>query len=96
MARLTEKQIRTARSHVHDSFGSADLDVAGRIAGVALQPVVGILPEWRTRPHRGGCPRSSTSWSFVTEHLVPVFCWSTERGGQPKWWELALSRHLLS
>ena len=94
LARLIEKQTQTERSYVHDSFSSADLDVAGRIAGVALQPVLGILPERWTRPRRGGCPRPSTRRSFVRESLFRVLL-VTERCGRAKWWELVLSRHLL-
>jgi len=39
--------------YVHDSSDTADLDVVGCLANLALQPILGILPKRRTGS--GGC-----------------------------------------
>ena len=51
--------------YVHHSSCTADLDVAGRVADVALQPVVGILPERRIGAGRGNRPGSAAGWPAV-------------------------------
>ena len=62
------------RHYVHDSAGIAGFVASWRIAHLALQPILGILPE-RWLGTRCGCsPRLAASWTVVNRgQSVEVF-----------------------
>lgn len=69
--------------NVYDSFDSADLAFAWSAAHLAVQPVVGILPQRRIGPSRCHRDRPSSRRSLVNP-------------SNPEWWEAASSHHLFS
>src|SRR5271165_2329296 len=64
------------RLYVHDSTGGPDLDVAGSIAGVALQPILGILPQWRIGARRGGAACAGSCRPHLTAGCELVFAYT--------------------
>lgn len=56
--------------NVHDFIGGADFAAAGRIADLALQPIVGILPQWRIGADRNYRAGFVTCRTFVSRRLV--------------------------
>lgn len=71
------------RLYVHHSSSSADLDVAGRVAHLALQPVVGILPKRRIGPRRRGRAGTASGRSSVTWIYVVGVCQSQKSVARP-------------
>lgn len=64
------------RQYVHHSSSSADLDVAGRAAHLAIQPVLGILPERRSGNRRRSRPCIASGRTSMTLDLVVDVCQS--------------------
>jgi len=62
--------------HVHNSSRRADPDVAGRVADLAVQSVLGILPKRRSGTHRRNRPGPSSSWPVVNMNFAVDVCQS--------------------
>ena len=93
MRSMGEIKLTLRRFYVHDSSGTADLDVAGSLAHVALQPVLGLLPERRSGTRRCCRPGIASRWPVMTELTSSVFA-GHRICDLPKWWERVSSHHL--
>jgi len=67
--------------HVHDSSGASDFAFARCVAHMAIQPVMGILPEWRAGIGRRNCDRPPLVRSFVISSFNAL---AGIRGGSPQ------------
>ena len=80
--------IGNERSHVHDSDGCAHFAVARRVTDMALQPFLGLLPEWGIGLDRG-CSADFAPCRSAVKGVI-----STGTGLKlsavrlnPEWWE---------